>query len=150
MKNNVIETLVGFVVILIAASFFIFAYQVNYKDDSVDNYILNAYFQNIEGLGQGSEVKLSGIKVGYVENIELEKDTYYAIVKMRINKAVEVPVDSRAIVSTSGILGGNYIRITPGGSDDNLADNEKIKFTQSALNLEDLIGKLMYSLTSKN
>jgi phospholipid/cholesterol/gamma-HCH transport system substrate-binding protein len=150
MKNNIIELLVGFAVIIIAASFFIFGYKINYKDDNVDNYTINAYFQNIEGLEQGSDVKLSGIKIGYVENITLEKDTYYAIVKMRINKAVEIPADSRAIVSTSGILGGNYVRITPGGDDVNLADNEKIKFTQSALNLEDLIGKLMYAVTSKN
>ena len=57
--------------------------------------------------------------------------------------------DSRAIVSTSGLLGGKYIRINPGAADDNLQENGKIKFTQSSINIEDLIGKLMYSLTSK-
>lgn len=149
MKSNAVETLVGFIVIIIAVSFFVFAYNTNYKSNGQEGYILKAYFQNVEGLAQRNDVKLSGIKIGYVDSIELEKNTYFAIVRMRLNKGVEIPVDSRAIVSTNGLLGGNYIRINPGASDDNLTDNDKIKFTQSALNIEDLIGKLMYSLTNK-
>ena len=79
----------------------------------------------------------------------LNDDMYYASARLLIDDSVDIPVGSRAIVSTSGLLGGKYIRISPGASDDNLANGDKIKFTQSALNIEDLIGKLMYSITSK-
>jgi phospholipid/cholesterol/gamma-HCH transport system substrate-binding protein len=149
MKGGAIETIVGFLVILTAAGFFAFVYNVSSSSKVKDGYLLKAHFQNIEGLTNGSDVKLSGIKIGYVDNIKLEKDTYFAIVDLRIEKDIFIPVDSRAAVSTSGLLGGKYIGITPGASEENLAVNGQLKFTQSALNLEDLISKLMYSVTSK-
>lgn len=149
MKQRVIETAVGFIVICIALFSFIFFYKVSDSSKDGDGYFLSAYFQNIEGLSEGCDVKLSGIKVGYIDNLSLEKDTYFAIAKLKIRKGVDIPSDSRAIVSTSGLLGGKYVRINPGAADDNLKENGKIKFTQSSINIEDLIGKLMYSLTSK-
>ena len=102
----------------------------------------------IESTGE-PEARLAGIKVGYVDSVVLDSDTYYAGVKLYIEKAIEIPEDSRAIVATSGLLGGKYIRISPGGAEENLKNEGRIKFTQSSLNIEDLIGKLMYSLTSK-
>lgn len=149
MQNRVVETIVGFLVICLALYSFIFFYKVsNYSKES-DGYFLNAYFQNIEGLSEGNDVKLSGIKIGYIDKLTLEKDTYLAVVKLKIKNGVSVPSDSRAIVSTSGIIGGKYIRIDPGAADDNLKDNGKIKFTQSAISIEDLIGKFVYSMTNK-
>lgn len=149
MKQNAIETIVGFIVILIAAVFFVFAYKTSNMSKTSDGYNVFANFQNIDGITKGSDVKLAGIKIGYVDTLSLEDDTYYAVVKLNIDNAVEIPKDSRAIVSTNGILGGKYIRINPGGSEKNIDHGGKIKFTQSALNIEDLIGKLMYSITSK-
>jgi len=66
-----------------------------------------------------------------------------------VNDGINIPNDSSAMVSSNGLLGGKYIRITPGASNDNFVHGGKIKFTQSSLNIEDLIGKLMYSITSK-
>ena len=149
MKQNVIETLVGFIVILIAGGFFVFAYNMSNVTKYSDGYNVVANFQNIDGITKGADVKLAGIKIGHVDSLLLEDDTYYASVKLNIDQTVNIPEDSRAIVATNGLLGGKYIRISPGGSDDNLSDGGKIKFTQSALNIEDLIGKLMYSITSK-
>ena len=149
MKQNVIETMVGFVVICVALFSFIFFYKVSDSSKDGDGYFLNAYFQNIDGLVEGGDVKLSGIKIGYIDNLSLEKDTYLAIVKLKIRKGIGIPSDSRAIVSTSGLLGGKYVRINPGAADDDLKENSKIKFTQSSISIEDLIGKLMYSFTSK-
>lgn len=149
MKQGAIETIVGFAVICIAALFFAFSYTISHSAKSGDGYIISAAFQNIEGLSEGNDVKLSGIKIGYIDGLTLEKDTYFAVAKLRIQDGIEIPSDSRAIVSTNGLLGGKYIRINPGAAEDNLKNNEKIKFTQSALNIEDLIAKLMYSVTSK-
>jgi phospholipid/cholesterol/gamma-HCH transport system substrate-binding protein len=149
MKQARLETLVGFLVIIVAAVFFTFAYNIRNVSKGGNGYTLVANFQNIDGITAGSDVKLAGIKVGRVESLVLTDDTYYASAKLFINELVEIPVDSRAIVSTSGLLGGTYIRINPGASDDNFEEPRKIQVTQSALNIEDLIGKLMYSLTSK-
>lgn len=149
MKQNTIETIIGFIVILIAAGFFIFAYNASNMSKTSNGYNVFANFQNIDGITEGSDVKLAGIKIGHVDSLTLEDDTYYAAAKLSIDNSVEIPKDSRAIVSTNGILGGKYIRISPGGSEKNLDHGGKIKFTQSALNIEDLIGKLMYSITSK-
>lgn len=149
MKQGAIETIVGFVVMCVAALFFTFSYKISHASKSGEGYIIRADFQNIEGLSEGNDVKLSGIKIGYIDSVSLEKDTYFAVAKLRIQKGIEIPSDSRAMVSTNGLLGGKYVRITPGAADDVLKDSDKIKFTQSALNIEDLISKLMYSMTSK-
>ena len=149
MKQGLVETLVGFFVLIVAFSFFIFAYNISGISKRNTGYVLSANFQNIDGIAKGSDVKLAGIKVGFVDSLVLEDNTYYAVLNLRVNDGVNIPKDSTAIVSTSGLLGGKYIRINPGASDDNLADGGKIKFTQSALNIEDLIAKLMYSITSK-
>jgi len=149
MKERVIETVVGFVVICLAIFSFMFFYKISDSGEDGEGYFLNAYFQNIEGVAEGNDVKLSGIKIGYIDNLTLENGTYFAVARLKIKKGIDIPSDSRAIVSTSGLLGGKYIRINPGSADDNLKENGKFKFTQSSINIEDLISKLMYSLTSK-
>lgn len=149
MKQGIIETLVGFLVLIIAFSFFWFAYNASNFSNTNKGYVLVASFQNIDGITKGADVKLAGVKIGFVDSLSLENDTYYAILKLKLNEGVSIPNDSSAIVSTSGLLGGKYIRINPGASDDILKDGSKIKFTQSSLNIEDIIGKLMYSITSK-
>ena len=149
MKERVIETAVGFIVICVAIFSFMFFYKVSDSGKDGEGYFLNAYFQNIEGVAEGNDVKLSGIKIGYIDNVTLENGTYFAVARLKIKKGIDIPSDSRAIVSTSGLLGGKYIRINPGSADDNLQENGKIKFTQSSINIEDLISKLMYSLNSK-
>ena len=149
MKERVMETVVGFVVICLAIFSFMFFYKISDSGEDGEGYFLNAYFQNIEGVAEGNDVKLSGIKIGYIDNVTLENGTYFAVARLKIKKGIDIPSDSRAIVSTSGLLGGKYIRINPGSADDNLKENGKFKFTQSSINIEDLISKLMYSLTSK-
>lgn len=149
MKQGIIETLVGFFVLIVAFSFLGFAYNVSDFSKTNKGYMLTANFQNIDGIVKGADVKLAGIKIGFVDSLSLEDNTYYAILNLNINEGVAIPKDSSAIVSTSGLLGGKYIRINPGASDDNFIEGGKIKFTQSSLNIEDLIGKLMYSITSK-
>ena len=149
MKQGIIETLVGLFVLIVAFSFLGFAYNISDFSKTNNGYTITANFQNIDGIAKGADVKLAGIKIGSVGSLSLEDNTYYAILSLSINEGVNIPKDSSAIVSTSGLLGGKYIRINPSASDDNFADGGKIKFTQSSLNIEDLIGKLMYSITSK-
>ena len=149
MKQGAIETIIGLLIIALAASFFFYVYKISGSSKTIDAYSVSANFENIEGLTMGSDVKLSGIKIGYVEDVTLEKDTFFAKITLRIDRAVEIPKDSRVIVSTSGLIGNKYIRINPGASDIMLNEGDKFVYTQSSLNVEDLIAKLMYSITSK-
>ncbi|NRB10449.1 MAG: outer membrane lipid asymmetry maintenance protein MlaD [Rickettsiaceae bacterium] len=149
MKQQLIETITGIIVIIIATIFLIFAYNKSRGAKTSDGYNLQVYFQNIEGVQEGADVKLSGIKIGYVKAITLDTTSFDAVVTLKIANDIPIPKDSRAIVTTSGLIGGKYISINPGASDINLSDNDRIKLTQSSLNFEDLIAKLMYSITSK-
>ncbi len=149
MKQGLVETLVGFGVLLLAAWFFMFAFNASNASKGSSGYLVSASFENIDGINSGADVKIAGIKIGHVEDISLDSEGYSAIVNMRISQDVKIPSDSRVIVSTSGLLGGKYMRINLGGSEDNLSEGGKLMFTQSSLNIEDIISKIMYSLTSK-
>lgn len=150
MKHGLIETIVGFFVICVSVLFFIYIYNVSNQSKGKDGYILTASFESIEGISQGSDVKISGVKIGYVDSIELNNNTFLADVKLRIDNSFELPEDSSAIITSSGLIGNRFINIVPGGAEKSLRDDNNINFTQSALNLEDLISKLMYALTSKS
>ncbi|WP_375359089.1 outer membrane lipid asymmetry maintenance protein MlaD [Candidatus Tisiphia endosymbiont of Neophilaenus lineatus] len=148
MKNNVIETLVGFIVILVALAFFVFAYRIGNSSKVASGYIVKANFQNAEGIVQGSSVMLAGIKIGSVTNITLDKTSFFALLTININNDIKLPKDTSIAIVTSGILGSRYISVTPGSSEENLAGGDQIKYTQSAVNIESLIGKLIYSFGS--
>lgn len=149
MKQNILETIIGFLVIIVAISFLVFAYSSNNKIKSSNTYSLKARFQNVEGIAEGSDVMLAGIKIGKVEEMLLDKTTFFAVLKLSIDEGIKLPKDSQASVTTSGFLGGKFISIAPGSDEIDLVHDDQIKYTQSSLNIEALIGKLMYSLGSK-
>lgn len=144
MNQNVIETLLGFVIISIAFVFFLLNYQGR-KVDLNDSYNIKANFQSVEGIAKGSDVMIAGIKIGEVASMGLDNTTFEAIVTMNIKNNIEIPIDSRAAIVSTGLIGGKFVSITPGIEDQNLSNNDSLKFTQSSLNLESLIGKFMYS-----
>ncbi|MEY4464340.1 MAG: putative phospholipid transporter-binding protein MlaD [Pseudomonadota bacterium] len=149
MKQNIIETIIGFVVLIIALLFLIFAYKAGSSITSSKGYQVTANFQSAEGIAVGSDVMISGIKIGIVKKITLDPNSFYASVYLNINDDVKIPKDSKAQVITSGLLGGKYISIVPGNDDENLAANEEIRYTQSAINIESLINKIVSSFGSK-
>lgn len=149
MKQNIIETIIGFVVLIIALLFLIFAYKTGSSITSSKGYQVTANFQSAEGIAVGSDVMISGIKIGSVKKITLDPNSFYASVYLNINDDVKIPKDSKAQVVTSGLLGGKYISIVPGNDDENLVANEEIRYTQSAINIESLINKIVFSFGSK-
>ncbi|ALN40958.1 outer membrane lipid asymmetry maintenance protein MlaD [Rickettsia rhipicephali] len=149
MQQNIIETIIGFVVLIIALLFLIFAYKTGSSITSSKGYQVTAHFQSAEGIVVGSDVMISGIKIGSVKKITLDPNSFYASVYLNINDDVKIPKDSKAQVVTSGLLGGKYISILPGNDDENLAANEEIKYTQSTINIESLINKIISSFGSK-
>ena len=105
---------------------------------------LYASFDEIGGLSPRSKVTISGVKVGQVAGIELDED-YRAKVRLQLDPSLELPVDSSASIMTAGVLGNQYLSLQLGAEDDVLQDGDTISFTESAVILERLIGKLIHN-----
>ncbi len=112
-------------------------------------YQVKAHFDNLGGLKVRAPVKSSGVVVGRVASIDFDNQRYQAVATLDLEKQFEFPSDSSASILTSGLLGEQYIGITPGGDDKMLAQGNEIQFTQSAVVLEELISKFLYSSASK-
>ena len=110
-----------------------------------ESYQLQAYFSNIGGLKPKASIKSAGVLVGRVTEISLDSERYEARVTMSIDKRYQFPKDTFANILTSGLLGEQYIGLAPGGDSEMLKAGGIIKKTQSAVVLEDLIGKFLYS-----
>lgn len=110
-----------------------------------ETYQLHAYFSNIGGLKPKASIKSAGVLVGRVTDIRLDTERYEAKVTMSIDKRYQFPKDTFANILTSGLLGEQYIGFAPGGDDKMLANGDEIKQTQSAVVLEDMIGKFLYN-----
>jgi|TARA_B100001250_G_scaffold414570_1_gene453987 phospholipid/cholesterol/gamma-HCH transport system substrate-binding protein len=148
-KIKSVEIQTGLFVLLgFAAIFFLTTQTTNiesYLND--DGYDVIARFEDIGGLTLRAPVTMAGVTIGRVEEIILDPEHLEAIVMLKINLQYnQIPVDSDASILTSGLLGGQYIGINPGGSFDSLIEGSEIEFTQSAIVLEDLIGKFLLSI----
>lgn len=115
-----------------------------------DTYRIYAYFDNTAGVSQRAKVTMAGVTIGKVVSVDLDHDTFMGRVTMELDKRVDnLPVDSTASILTAGLLGEKYIGISVGGEEKVLADGGVIRDTQSALVLEDLIGKFLLNSVNK-
>ncbi|HEY4136421.1 MAG TPA: outer membrane lipid asymmetry maintenance protein MlaD [Alphaproteobacteria bacterium] len=144
MRRNVIETVLGAVVLLVAALFVIFAYS-NASLRTVSGYPLIAKFDRVDGLNPGSDVKMSGIKIGTITAQDIDPQSFLAVVHFSVDPRIKLPSDSAAEVVSDGLLGSKYLSLVPGADSRMLEANGEIKFTQSPINLESLIGQLLFS-----
>lgn len=140
-----IETVLGAVVLAVAILFLVFSYSVADVGD-IDGYKITADFTGTGGLGVGDSVQISGVKIGTVAKIELKPDDYKARVTMEIDDQVRLSDDTSALISSESLLGGKYMELQPGGSDEFLANNGHIEYTQAPQNLEQLLGKFIFSM----
>ena len=107
-----------------------------------------AQFDRIGSLTTGSDVRVSGIKVGTVTGLALDPKTFLANVRMSIDPSVQLPDDTVAEIVSAGLLGDKYLSLVPGGSEKDIPPGGRIKYTQSSVSLEHLIGQMMFSPTS--
>jgi phospholipid/cholesterol/gamma-HCH transport system substrate-binding protein len=147
MRGNVIETVMGAVVLVVAALFLLFAYKTS-QLRAVSGYELTAEFERVDGIRQGSDVRISGIKIGSVASEDLDPKTFLATVRMSIDPAIKLPDDTVAEIVSAGLLGDKYMSLVPGGSDKVLPVGGKIKYTQSSVSLEHMIGQMIFSAPS--
>ncbi|MCB1556550.1 MAG: outer membrane lipid asymmetry maintenance protein MlaD [Alphaproteobacteria bacterium] len=149
MKRSVIETVLGAVVLVVAAVFLGFSYNTaNVK--KVSGYEVTADFSGIGGLAVGDEVQISGVKVGSIVGVDLDPDTYLARVRMSIDPAVKLPDDTAALISSESLMGGKYLLLEPGAGDDMIPAGGRVPFTQAPQNLEQLLGQFIFSMQKKD
>ncbi|MCK7575873.1 MAG: outer membrane lipid asymmetry maintenance protein MlaD [Chromatiales bacterium] len=146
-KRRNVELMVGTFVALGLVALFFLAMQVSNLSLSAssEGYLLQARFANVGSLKVRAPVTMAGVRIGRVESVRFDKDTYEAVVAMRIDPAIDsIPDDTFANIFTSGLLGEQYIGLEPGGSPELLRDGDEIVNTQSALVLEQMIGQFLF------
>jgi phospholipid/cholesterol/gamma-HCH transport system substrate-binding protein len=143
-----VEITVGVFIVLVVLSLIVLAFRVSGSSlaSSKNKYEVTANFDNIGGLKKRAQVNISGVSIGYVDSITLDKKTFQAVVHMMIDNPYKIPIDSSANIYTQGLLGSNYIAIIPGFESQDIKAGGSVETTHSALILENLIGQLIYSV----
>ncbi len=144
-KGQIFESIVGVLVIAVAAAFLYYAYQTSGRALTARTYTLGAVFGRVDGVTPGAEVRISGVKVGAVSQSTLDPKTFEARVTLSVARDVAIPDDSIAKVVSDGLLGGAHVAIEPGGSDVMLAEGDMIAITQGSV---DLLGLAMQAFTN--
>jgi phospholipid/cholesterol/gamma-HCH transport system substrate-binding protein len=128
------ETILGAAVAVVAVGFFAFAAAQAGQNTAGGGYELRASFQRVDGVGVGSDVRISGVKVGVVRSVSLDPSTYNAVLTLTVNNGVDVLDDSTARIATDGLLGGGYVSIEPAGMEP-LEPGGQIPNTQGSIDL---------------
>lgn len=145
-QRNVTELLAGAVVLAVAVGFLGYAV-ANTGRTSSDGYTLNADFERIDGLGPGSDVRLAGVKIGRITTAQIDPKTYQAHIQFTVDKSIHLPMDSSAEISSDGLLGGKVLSLVPGGDEKMLTNGGRLMITQSAVSLEQLLGKFIFNVS---
>ena len=144
MQRNMLETVLGAIVLLTAVAFVSLAYEAaNIR--GTDGYELEAEFGATGGLSVGDDVRISGIKVGRISRQELDPVTYAARIVMSLDERIRIPADSSARITAASLLGGNYLELIPGADEDMMQPGEVIYDTRDPVSLTDLLGKAVFS-----
>ena len=146
MKKRPVETIMGLVVLLIAAFFVVFAYRVS-DLQVVKGYELSAKFLKAGGLTTGSDVMINGIKVGTVVDQELDRENYDAEIRLSISAEIKLPKDSVAVIASNGLMGNKFVKIEPGNAKEILKNGDSINNTKDFKTLEDLVGEVIFMVT---
>ncbi len=146
-QRSLAETLTGAVVLVVAIGFLGYAV-ANTGRTVVSGYTLHARFDRIDGLAVGADVRVAGVKVGSVMSARVDPQTFQAEVNFTVQNAVKLPADTSAEVTSDGLLGGKYLSLVPGGDEKTLAAGGTVTITQSAISLEQLLGKFIFSVSN--
>lgn len=143
MSENVTEVAVGGAVLAVALGFLIFALSSTGGMGTNQGYPLTANFRSAEGVGIGTDVRMAGVKVGTITDMVLNPTTFRAEATMAIRNGIDLPDDSAVVISSEGLLGGNFVEILPGGSPFNYGSGDEVTDTQGAVSLITLLMKFV-------
>lgn len=147
MKSNVVEAIMGAIVLAVAGIFLSIAYRAS-STVSDNGVVLQAKFDRIDGLVVGNDVKMSGVKVGKIFKIAIDPETFLAIVSFTVSPELHIPKDSSAEIVSESFMGGKYIALVPGGAEETFVNGDTVAYTQSALSFEALVGKYLFSTSN--
>lgn len=142
MSENRGEVLAGLGVVLLAAGFLAYA-GMGRGVGAGDSYPLMASFRSADGISVGSDVRLAGVKVGTITKMSLNPTTFFADLEISLDPSVQLPTDSAVVISSEGLLGGNFVELIPGGALETLAAGEQIEDTQGSVSLITLLMKFV-------
>lgn len=145
MAENRAEVLAGAAVLATAVAFLVYAMGGGSLTGSAGSYPLTASFRSVEGIKAGTDVRLAGVKVGSITSLTLNPATFFADATIEMDAGVLLPDDSAILISSEGLLGGNFVEVMPGGSPDNLAPGAEIEDTQGSVSLISLLMKFVSS-----
>lgn len=143
MSNHSTEVVVGGVVLAAAIGFLAYVGNATGFAERSSGYPLTASFRSLEGVVVGTDVKLAGVKIGTVTDIELNPATFRADTHFEVRNGIDIPDDSAVVIASEGLLGGNYVEILPGGSPFNFEPGAEIEDTQGAISLVNLLMKFV-------
>ncbi|MGX9962406.1 outer membrane lipid asymmetry maintenance protein MlaD [Roseomonas sp. F4] len=147
-RRSLAEILAGAAVLVVACGFLAYALTNSGRSGfSGAGVTLTAKFDRIDGLAPGADVRIAGVKVGSVVDQRIDPVSFLAVLSLRVDSALKIPSDSSAEIASEGLLGGRFVSLVPGGSDRILADGGEITITQSAISLESLLGRFIFSMT---
>lgn len=146
MGRNIVETIVGALVLLVAGIFVFYAFAKSDRGGP-DGYELVARFGRIDGLKRGADVTLSGVKIGTVTGFSLDPKTYQAVVRFAVSSNINLPIDTNAKIVSESLLGGMVVVLEPGNDKKMLRNGGEIDNTQDAIPLTELIAKFMFGGT---
>ena len=149
MNKKPVETIMGLVVLFVAAFFLYFAFKVS-DLQVVKGYNITAHFLKVGGLNVGSDVRINGIKVGSIIGLDLDDENYIADVKMSILPNIKLPKDSVATIVGDGLMGDKFIKIEPGKSKEMLVDGDVLPKVKDFKSLEDMVGEIIFMVTDNN
>lgn len=141
-QNSTVETLIGAVVVAVAAGFLFFAY-TSTSSGGLSGYDLTASMSGVDGVARGTDVRIAGIKVGTVTDLKLDPVRYLVVMRISINPDVKIPEDSSLIITQPQVIGSTYVQIQPGGSDKMLMAGGRIRTTQGSVNMQGIIGQAL-------
>jgi phospholipid/cholesterol/gamma-HCH transport system substrate-binding protein len=148
MSRNIVETVMGAVVLVIAAVFLFFAYRTS-QVRATRGYELTARFQSAEGIRPGGDVRVNGIKVGSILTESLDPKTFEALVQLSVDPTIKLPKDTEAQIASSGLLGDKYVALVPGFEDDTIPPGGTIYRTKPGFSLESLLGQVVFSVSQQ-
>ena len=149
MSRNAVETVMGAVVLVVAAVFLFFAYTTT-KVTAGAGSLYTAQFARVDGIRAGTDVRINGIKVGQVVSLALDPKEFLAVVRLSVDPNLKLTKETVASIKMSGLLGDKYVDIDPGFDDDVIAPGGRIEHTNPPFDLENAVGQLMFGQTKKD
>ena len=143
MSENRAEIVAGAAVLAAAIGFLFYAMGGSSLSAAAGTYSLKASFRSVDGITPGSDVRLAGVKVGSITGLTLNPETFFADASIAIDSKIQLPTDTAILISSEGLLGGNFVELLPGGAVEVLAPGDEIEDTQGSVSLISLLMKFV-------